>query len=299
MFRLQARHVETNWTRADFRNQGKLPDSYGDRLLMAHGTLGRDLGMGLSAFLRTTINARHIKGEEVSFSALEVNRSNPACFGSALLRPNDHRLLIGMEHSVLFPLIGIALGAKAGAFISPDRQPTEIELQVVTLLYRLVLSEVLRAWQPVINEQLEPVTFGIEHSPLKMFPQAHPVFIARFELALGENVGNLLLVAPPEIFAKAMVAEKPREDQDRGASAESILQLMLPAKVSVDVWLEGSHMQLRDLFQLSPGQIVKLDHPVERKATCTLNGKASFGGQIVSTGARRAFLIEDAGLQHP
>src|SRR5580700_11216150 len=115
MFRLQARHVETNWTKADFRNQGKLPDSYGDRLLMAHGTLGRDLGMGLSAFLRTTINARHIKGEEASFSALEVSRSNPTCFGSALLRPNDHRLLMGMEHSVLFPLIGIALGAKAGA----------------------------------------------------------------------------------------------------------------------------------------------------------------------------------------
>jgi flagellar motor switch protein FliM len=53
-------------------------------------------------------------------------------------------------------------------------------------------------------------------------------------------------------------------------------------------------MQLRDLLQLREGQIVKLDHPVERKAVCTLNGKAGFNGQIVSTGARRAFMVEEA-----
>jgi len=289
--------MDTNWSKADFRNQGKLPDSYGDRLQMAHVALARDLGMSLSAFLRTAVTVRHIKGEEVSFSALDNSRSNPSSFGSTLLRPNDYRLLMGVEHSVLFPLMGIALGAKAGGFISQDRQPTEIELQVVNLLYRLVLSELLRAWQPVINALLEPVTFGIEHSPFRMFPPAHPVFIARFEMAVGEHVGKLVVVAPPEIFATAMAAEKPRDDQDRSASSEAVMQLMMPAKVAVDVWLDGAHMQLRDLFQLSAGQIVKLDHPIERRAACTLNSQAGFTGQIVSTGSRRAFLIEDAGSQ--
>ena len=72
------------------------------------------------------------------------------------------------------------------------------------------------------------------------------------------------------------------------------MQLMLPAKVNVDVWLDGSQMRLRDLLQLREGQIVKLDHPVERRAVCTLNGKQSFNGQIVSTGARRAFMVEEA-----
>jgi flagellar motor switch protein FliM len=74
--------------------------------------------------------------------------------------------------------------------------------------------------------------------------------------------------------------------------------LMLPSKVNVDVWLDGSQMRLRDLLQLREGQVVKLDHPVERRAVCTLNGKAWFNGQIVSTGARRAFMVEEApGIQ--
>jgi len=289
--------METNWTKADFRNQGKIPDSYGDRLQMAHLTLARDLGISLSAFLRTAVTVRHIKGEELPFAAMEYSRKNPTCFGSTLLRPNDYRLLLGVQQSILFPLIGIALGAKPGSFASPDRQPTEIELQVVNLLYRLILSEVLRAWQSSMQTSLEAVTFAIEHSPLKMFPPAHLVFIAQFELGLGENLGSLSIVAPPEIFASALAATKPHEDQERGASVETVMQLMMPAKVAVDVWLEGAHMQLRDLFQLSAGQIVKLDHPVERRAACTLNTKPGFSGQIVSTGARRAFLVETTGSQ--
>ena len=47
------------------------------------------------------------------------------------------------------------------------------------------------------------------------------------------------------------------------------------------------------VLRLSEGQIVRLDHPVERRAVCTLNGVSSFSGQIVSTGQRRAFQVED------
>ena len=61
----------------------------------------------------------------------------------------------------------------------------------------------------------------------------------------------------------------------------------------MQVWLDGSEMRLGDLLQLREGQIVRLDHPVERMAVCTLNGVSSFNGQIVSTGQRRAFQVED------
>jgi flagellar motor switch protein FliM len=52
-------------------------------------------------------------------------------------------------------------------------------------------------------------------------------------------------------------------------------------------------VRLGDLLRLREGQIVRLEHPVERSAVCTLNGLSSFSGQIVSTGERRAFQVED------
>jgi flagellar motor switch protein FliM len=69
--------------------------------------------------------------------------------------------------------------------------------------------------------------------------------------------------------------------------------LLLGGQVAVQIWLDGSEMRLGDLLRLQEGQIVRLDHPVERMALCTLNGVSSFNGQIVSTGRRRAFQVED------
>ena len=71
------------------------------------------------------------------------------------------------------------------------------------------------------------------------------------------------------------------------------MELLLGGQVAMQVWLEGSEMRLGELLRLQEGQIVRLDHPVERTAVCTLNGVSSFSGQIVSTGQRRAFQVED------
>jgi len=67
----------------------------------------------------------------------------------------------------------------------------------------------------------------------------------------------------------------------------------MAGQVSISVWLDGAQMRLGDLLRLAEGQVVRLDHPVERRAVCTLNGLTSFSGQIVSTGERRAFQVED------
>jgi flagellar motor switch protein FliM len=71
------------------------------------------------------------------------------------------------------------------------------------------------------------------------------------------------------------------------------LELLLGSQVAVQVWLDGSEARLGDLLHLHEGQIVRLDHPIERRAVCTLNGLSGFSGQIVSTGQRRAFQVED------
>ena len=91
-----------------------------------------------------------------------------------------------------------------------------------------------------------------------------------------------------------MAEEDPApEKPETSVSIEATLELLLGGQVAVQVWLDGSEMRLGDLLRLQEGQVVRLDHPVERMAVCTLNGVSSFSGQIVSTGQRRAFQVED------
>ena len=287
--------MESNWTKAEFRVSSKLQGVPGELVRMANETLARELTISLSAFLRTSVTATHSTGGEISFGEFPV-ADNRACFGLAVVRPNDRKLVLVVEYSVLLPLVGIALGAKAGSFGAVDRKPTEIELQVVSLLYRMILSDACRSWATLMETPLETVTLEFEPAPSRILPVTEPVFAARFDLTAGEQVGQLTLLAPPDLFTTVVAEQEPAppEKPEIKVSVEATMELLLGGQVAMQVWLDGSEMRLGDLLQLREGQIVRLDHPVERRALCTLNGVSSFGGQIVSTGRRRAFQVEDS-----
>lgn len=285
---------ESNLTKAEFRVSSKLQGVPGELVRLANETLARELTISLSAYLRTSVTATHTSGGEISFGELPT-ADGLACFGLALVRPDDRKLILAVEYSVLLPLVGIALGAKAGSFGALDRKPTEIELQVAGLLYRMIFADAYRCWATLTKTPLETVTLEFEPAPSRILPPTDPVFAARFELKAGGQTGQLTLLVPPDLFATVVAEEDPApvEKPESSVSAEATLELLLGGQVAVQIWLDGSEMRLGDLLRLQEGQIVRLDHPVERMALCTLNGVSSFNGQIVSTGRRRAFQVED------
>jgi flagellar motor switch protein FliM len=285
---------KSNLTKAEFRVSSKLQGVSGELVRMANDTLAQELTISLSAFLRTSITATHTSGGEISFGEFPV-ADGRACFGLALVRPDDRKVIVVAEYSVLLPLVGVALGAKAGSFGAVERKPTEIELQVVSLLYRMILADAYRCWATLMKTPIETVTLEFEPAPSRILPATTPVFAARFDLAAGDQVGQLTLLVPPDLFASVVVEEEavPLEKPETRISVEATAELLLGGQVAVEVWLEGSEMRLGDLLRLSEGQIVRMDHPVERRAVCTLNGVSSFSGQIVSTGQRRAFQVEE------
>jgi flagellar motor switch protein FliM len=284
---------ESNLTKAEFRVSSKLQGVPGALVRLANETLAKELSITLSAFLRTSVTATHTSGGEISFGEFPTADSR-ACFGLALVRPDDRKVILVVEYSVLLPLVGIALGAKAGSFGAVDRKPTEIELQVVGLLCRMILADAYRCWATLMKTPLETVSLEFDPAPSRILPPTDPVFAARFDLTVEDQAGQLTFLAPPDLFATVVAEEEPApEKPETSVSVEATLELLLGGQVAVQVWLDGSEMRLGDLLRLQEGQVVRLDHPVERMAVCTLNGVSSFSGQIVSTGQRRAFQVED------
>jgi flagellar motor switch protein FliM len=286
--------MESNWTKAEFRTNGKLQGVPGELVRLANETLAKELGISLSAFLRTSITAAYLGGAEIPYGEFPV--TDIQCFGTALTRPDDRKLLVAMQHSVLLPLVGVALGAKAGTFGAEERKPTEIELQVVSLLYRLILSDAYRVWASLLPGPIETVAVEFDPAPARILSPIEPVFAARFEVTMGEQIGQFSLLTPPELFAGviAQEADTTQRDKVEPASIEATLEMLMGGQVAVSVWLDGSQMRLGDLLRLAEGQVIRLDHPVERRAVCSLNGQTNFSGQIVSTGQKRAFQIEDS-----
>lgn len=287
--------MESNVTKAEFRISSKLQGAPGEMVRQANENLARALTISLSAFLRTTVTAKYLHGEELSFGEFP-SADGRSCFGVALVRPDERKLILAVEYGVLLPLVGIALGAKAGSFQAAERKPTEIELQVAGLLYRMILSDAYRSWATLMKGPLETAALEFEPAPARILAPTDPVFAARFEVAIGEQTGGITLLAPPDLFATVVEETEapPPAEKVEAVSVEATLEVLLDGHVSIEVWFEGSEIRLGDLLKLRTGQIVRLDHPVERMAVCTLNGLSGFTGQIVSTGQRRAFQVEDA-----
>lgn len=291
---LRLSRMQSNLTKAEFRVSSRLQGAPGELVRLANESLAQALTISLSAFLRTTVTAKYTGGEEFSFGEFPV-ADGRGCFGLVLVRPGERKLILSVEYAMLLPLVGIALGAKAGSFQAVERKPTEIELQVAGLLYRMILSDAYRSWATLMKTPLETVTLEFEPAPSRILAPTDPVFAARFELAIGEQTGGLTLLAPPDLFATLVEeAAAPVPEKVESTSVEATLEVLLGGHVSIEVWFEGSEIRLGDLLKLREGQIVRLDHPVEKMAVCTLNGVSGFNGQIVSTGQRRAFQVEEA-----
>jgi flagellar motor switch protein FliM len=287
--------MESILTKPEFRVTSKLQGAPGELVRLANETLAKALTISLSAFLRTSVTATFSRGDEISFGEFPAADAK-ACFGLALARPDDRKLILVVEYAVLLPLVGVALGAKPGSFAGVDRKPTEIELQVVGLLYRLILSDAYRCWATLMNGPIETTALDFEPAPARILAPTDPVFAVRFDLTAGEQTGQLTLMVPPDLFSTVMEDEQepaPVEQAEPNVSVEATLDLLLGSQLAMQVWLEGSEMRLGDLLRLQEGQVLRLDHPVDRLVISTLNGVASFSGHIVSTGQRRAFQVED------
>src|SRR5579859_3757311 len=110
--------MKPNVTKTNFRVASKLAGVPGELVRLANESLARELSISLSAFLRTAIGVAHLSGSEISFGEFPVS-DQKACFGLALARPDDRKLILALEYSALLPMVGIALGAKAGSFQAP------------------------------------------------------------------------------------------------------------------------------------------------------------------------------------
>jgi len=259
-----------------------------------HEAFARDLGMQLSAYLRTNVNVRPAALEECAYPEFLAQKGTHSCIGVLTLQPIGWHVLLELEAALVFPLLELMLGAKPEARPIPDRGPTEIEKQLIAILMRSIGAELERAWNGAAQISLQFRGIETQSQLSRVFAATENVLLASFDLMAGERNGTLTVVSP------ALALDSMLETAARGGAPDSeipeeanISRAMLHADVQLDVWLTGVSLSLRDLVQLREGHIIKSDYPTERRVSCTLNGETGFKGQVVSTGHKRALLIEE------
>ncbi len=276
-----------------FQSYASVPEACLKALVAVHEAFARELEMQLAAYLRANLSIKYVRSEEAAFSDFINARGTHRCGGPASFQPFDGQFLLDLDSPALFALLELMLGGKPATRVAPERGPTEIEKQLIGVVFRFMASGLETAWSTVTKTSVH--FSGIEKASqiARTFSPSDLVIAAHFEIKTGDQSGLLTVITPAQVVSAALDAAD-RADAgvpDQPMESARVSSVMMQASVQVDVWLDGVSLQLRDLVQLREGYVIKFDHPTDRPLECTLNGETRFPGQVVSTGRKRAFLL--------
>ncbi len=277
------------------------PDSTSPRfrtLRAVHERYAAGLATALSAFLRSDFQ---VSLEDVSVQTsggFQAALPSPTCLMVFRLHPRDERMYLHMNCETVFGLLELLLGGKCGPEPAAPRNLTEIEWSLLEEIVRVMVRPLGEAWQLFATVEFEVESLVSEpgllpqNDPNQAQDQENqPVIRLAFDLRCGEHSGLLEIAAPQSLFDAGTA---PAQGASAGESEPDALQklaLLSEAGVLLEVRLDGPLLPVADLMNLTPGQVIKLDHPLEQPLRGVVNGTLSLEGAVVSSGKKRAFQV--------
>jgi len=287
---------ESPAVRFDFRRPDRIAKSQVRAIHLLHDTFVRSLVSSLSAYLRSYLTVNLVSVEQLSYAEFLDGLPSPTCMVSLGLSPYDGSGVLELNPSLVFPILEMLLGGTGKASGAIQREVTEIEQKLLDGLFRIILHDLREAWKAVTSVDFTIDSMETEPQLLHLMAPNEAVVSIGIEVRIGETVG-MMNIAMPSIVIKMMRQKFDQQWSVRKTHASNaeqirVLRLIREAKLGLEARMEGPTLTVRDLLALKEGHLLTFDYPVERSIELVVNGTHKFTGQVVSTGRKRACVIE-------
>jgi len=283
----------------DFKRPERVGKEQMRALQSLHEGFGRNFGAALSALLRTIVEVKLTSVDQLTYSEFVFSLENPTCFNLLRADPFEGNLILDINPSVLYPIIDRLLGG--GKQFGPlARRPlTEIELRLVARITALVMIELRRAWENVL--ELDISVERVESNPqlVQIVPPNEVVVLVSFELTLGDVRGMMNLCIPfnaIERFSGKLTANS-WVGYSRGSATThtigTISNRLDGSRVELVVTLAESSIRTADLIGLRVGDIITTDHDCNRFLKVAVEGVAKFLARPGAYKGHKAIEVED------
>jgi flagellar motor switch protein FliM len=290
------RKRETPAVKFDFRRPDRIPKSQVRAIHLLHDTFVRNLVSSLSAYLRSYLSVNLVSVEQLSYAEFLDGLPSPTCIVSLGLSPYDGDGVLELNPSLVFPVLEMLMGGSGKGSTTIQRDITEIEQRLLDGLFRLILHDLREAWKGVTAVDFTIEAMDTEPQLLHLMAPNEAVVAIGVEVRIGESVG-MMNIAMPSIVIKMMRQKFDQQWSVRKTHASEseqrrVLRVLRQATLRLEARMEGPTLAVRDLLELREGNLLTFDFPVSRPIELTVNGAHKFTAQVVSTGQKRACLVE-------
>jgi flagellar motor switch protein FliM len=274
----------------DPRQSGQIGRQQVQAITVLHEGFAGNLTHSVGAYLRVAFTATLVSAEYVRYG--EVLRRIPEVtyLATCKLMPVDATALLQLDLAVAFPLIDVLLGGegKAGP---PERQITAIEEQILETVMRIICRELENAWQ-VLALKFEFGDHQNAEQVQHLMSADEKTLALTFEFTVAESRGALNLILPAVVSSALLrkisadwARTKRRVQPD---SSERLRAHLLECPFSVELGMNVGQVVVRELLEVSPGDVLALPCRVGQPAVLGIGEHAMFSATVARRGPVRA-----------
>jgi flagellar motor switch protein FliM len=290
----------------DFRRPSRISRDAVVALEGTHEVFARRLSTAWSAGSYAAIEVEHVATEQLSID--DFVRSLPVPTALATIRVGAMDAVAFLQVDLPFSLLYIErlLGGPGDPAVAPiARRPTDLEAALLTHeLLAPAVTAIDEALRDLDGEPSTMLTFETAPQPLQLGSPGELLLLLTYRVEVrGELPGQgLVTLAYPvtPLAAQLEVLLTGARGDDEGASAASVAMLdaLGATTVEVRVHLGRTTLLTSELARLRTGDVLRLDHPMQRPAELICDDRLVGTAHVGKRGRRVAAQIAVPPVTH-
>jgi flagellar motor switch protein FliM len=278
----------------DFRRPTKLSREYVRRLQIVYESFARRYATLLTSTLRVLSHVTLVSIEQLTYDEYVASLTNPTMLAQLTLEPLPGTAVLEFSLNTAMASIDHMLGGPGGE--QPQRPLTDIEAPLLRRLLDRVLDEMQYAFEPLVG--VRPALGPIEYNPqfIRACAASDAVVVASFEMRVGDEDCVATFCMPlGTIYAKlnedADITYTEAQRLAREIAHRSVSASLENTPIEVSVRFSPRTMTLTDLAGLGPGDVIRLEHPVNAPLAVMAAGITFAHAVPGNQGSRLACLV--------
>jgi flagellar motor switch protein FliM len=265
----------------DFSHPNVIPEDQLNTLSLIHQTYVDNVSLTLSSMLSSDISLEVDAVEQMTFSEYTLSILNPTCLASFDMPPLNGFGLIEVNAPIVYTVIDRMLGG-SGEIPPIARSFTELEMAITQKLMKTLLSELTKAWDPILHMSFGMREMFTNPALIRAIPLREICISIRLKIKINEQAGLITLCIP--YVNLEPIATKLRNEQWNNLYStrqpldiqQAHIQNFNAVKVPVDAVLGKLKLSLADLLILQVGDILSLDQKVRDPIQVLVSGTHKF-----------------------
>jgi len=279
----------------DFRRPNKFSRDHVRALQIVSETFARQFSTVLATTLRTVSSVVFDNIEQQTYDEFISTCPNPTHLTVLTMTPLPGHTLLQVPLPIAMTAVDRLLGG-AGVGTEMERAPTEIEDLLIQQLLIRVLRELSYAFDSLL--ELEASITRTEHNPqfAQVAAPSDMLLVISLDTRISEEHGTTKLALPYDTIAPVLGIIQSQLTFDRETDglanfAARLREELTEVPVHMSARFDSVVLGARDILDIQVGDVIPLNHSVDRPITLMVDGIPLFQAVTGRRGKRLACLV--------